>query len=169
MTVPRNAGNKTPTDDAAPPGSQAGADTGTPVTPPSSPESGRFSLSPAQLTLLVVCIVSIFFVANFYGKSMDSYRINQRAAQARRENARLEQEIKALQEKLTYLSTESYLETAAREKLNLVKPGDRPIVVLPAAAEMATVAGPPPGSGSARPLAELGHAADWLVVFFGSR
>jgi cell division protein FtsB len=145
----------------------ASVDSGTPVTP--SPAVGRFSLSPAQLTVLVICVVSIFFVANFYGKSMDSYRINQRAVQARRENARLEQQIKTLQEKVEHLATESALETTAREKLNLVKPGDRPIVILPAMVEVATVAGPPPGADATRPLAELGHAADWLVLFFGAR
>ena len=146
----------------------ASAESGTPITP-SSAGGTALSVSPAQLTVLVICIVSIFFVANFYGKSMDSYRINQRAAQARQENARLEAQIKVLQEKVSYFSTESYLETAAREKLNLVKPGDRPLVVLPAVAEMATVAGPPPGAERARPFAELGHAGDWLVLFFGSR
>jgi cell division protein FtsB len=140
---------------------------GTPITPTSA--GGALPISPAQLTVLAICIVSIFFVANFYGKSMDSYRINQRAAQARQENARLEAQIKVLHETVAYLSTESYLETAAREKLNLVKPGDRPLVILPAAAEMATVAGPPPGAEQTRPFAELGHAADWLVLFFGSR
>lgn len=141
---------------------------GTPVSP-SSAGGAPLHLSPAQLTVLVICIVSIFFVANFYGKSMDSYRINQRATLARQENARLEAKIKQLQEDVAYLSTESYLETAAREKLNLVKPGDRPLVILPVGAEMATVAGPPPGAERPRPLAELGHAADWLVLFFGSR
>jgi cell division protein FtsB len=152
----------------APPAAPPAAESGTPVTPASS-GPGRFSVSPAQLTVLVVCVVSIFFVANFYGKSMDSYRINQRAAQARRDNARLEQQIELLQEKVEQLSAEGYLETAAREKLNLVKPGDRPIVILPAAVEVATVAGPPPGAEGGRPLAELGHTADWLVLFFGAR
>jgi cell division protein FtsL len=145
----------------------ANVEGGAPVTP--STAAGRFSLSPAQLTVLVICVVSIFFVANFYGKSMDSYRINQRAVQARRENARLEQKIKTLQAEVDQLATESALETTAREKLNLVKPGDRPIVILPAAVEVATVAGPPPGAEATRPLAELGHAADWLVLFFGAR
>ena len=154
---------------SAPPASPAGTEAGAPVTPASSPGTGRFTLSPAQLTVLVVCVVSIFFVANFYGKSMDSYRINQRAALARRENARLEQQIKELEAKVSEMATESFLETTAREKLNLVKPGDKPIVVLPATAEMATVAGPPPGADQARPLAALGHAADWLVFFFGAR
>jgi cell division protein FtsB len=143
-------------------------DTGTPITP-SAGGGASLSLSPAQLTVLVICIVSIFFVANFYGKSMDSYRINQRAAQARRENARLEAEIKTLQATMAYLSTESYLETAAREKLNLVKAGDKPLVILPVGIEQATVAGPPPGADRARPLAELGRAADWHALFFGSR
>ena len=147
--------------------SATSSESGAPITPSSG--GPPLPVSPAQLTVLVICVVSIFFVANFYGKSMDSYRINQRATEARRENARLEAQIKQLEERVAYLSTESYLETAAREKLNLVKAGDKPLVVLPVGAEMATVAGPPPGGTAARPLAELGHAADWLVLFFGAR
>ena len=147
--------------------SVTGSEPGAPITPIAG--GSALPVSPAQLTLLVICVVSIFFVANFYGKSMDSYRINQRAAEARRENARLEAQIEQLEERVAQLSTEAYLETAAREKLNLVKAGDKPLVILPVGVEMATVAGPPPGTGAVRPLAELGHAADWLVLFFGSR
>jgi cell division protein FtsB len=145
------------------------ATSGPPVTPPPpGPERGRV-LSPAQLTILVVACVSVYFVTGFYGKSLDSYRINQRAVEARQENARLEAHIKDAREKVAYLATDSYLETAAREKLNLVKPGDRPVVVLPAQAEVAGVAGPPLPSELPRPFAELGHFGDWLRVFFGAR
>jgi cell division protein DivIC len=153
-----------PSEGAAPPPSEPGA----PVTPVVEPPRAR-GVSAAQLTVLVVCCVSIYFVIAFYGKSLDSYRLSQRANAVRRENARLEAQIKDLQERVAFYATESYLETTAREKLNLVKPGDRPIVILPAQIEVATVEGPPPADEYRRPLAELGHAADWLFLFFGNR
>lgn len=138
--------------------------------PPVSPaEQGRLlPISPPQLTILVVSVVSIYFIISFFGKSLDSHRINQRAIEARRVNVKLESQIKELQERVAYLSTDSYLETAAREKLNLVKAGDRPLVILPAGVELATVAGPPV-AGDARPFAEFGHLPDWLILFFGNR
>ncbi len=151
-------------DSGGPPASEPGA----PVTPVTAIQRSR-AISPAQLTVLVVCCVSIYFVVAFYGKSLDSYRLNQRANIVLRENALLERQIKELQERVAYLSTESYVETTAREKLNLVKPNDRPIVVLPAQLEVAGVEGPPLPSEYPRPLADLGHAADWLYFFFGNR
>lgn len=139
---------------------------GPPVTP--TAQGRLLPISPPQLTILVVSVVSIYFIISFFGKSLDSHRINQRAVEARRVNARLETQIKELQDRVAYLSTDSYLETAAREKLNLVKPGDRPLVILPAGVELATVAGPPL-TGDARPFAEFGHLPDWLILFFGNR
>ena len=132
---------------------------------PSRPPA--FPVSPVQLTLVVVCVVSIYFVIAFYGKSLDSYRINQRAAQVRREIARLEAENRQLEAKAASLATDAYVETAARDKLNLARPGDRSIIVLPAPSEPAGVEGPPregPRVGS-----EFGHLADWLALFFGPR
>ena len=135
---------------------------------PASLTAARFSISPPQLTLLVVCIVSVYFVVGFYGKSLDGYRINQRAAQVRRDIARLEAENRALQEKVAYLSTEAYVETAARDKLNFVRPADRALVVVPAQVDVAWVE-PPPAADAYRLPPEFGHTADWLALFFGPR
>ena len=142
-------------------------DSSPPVIP--RPEARRFPISPPQLTLLVACAVSIFFFINFYSKSLDAYKINQRAVAARLVNAKLEARIKVWQQKVAYLSTDSYLETAAREKLDLIKAGDHPIVVLPSDIEVATVASPPPPAENRHPFPQLGHATDWLVLFFGNR
>ena len=138
-----------------------------PQRPALGPQQG-FSISPPQLTLLVVCIVSVYFVVGFYGKSVDSYRINQRAARIQRDIARLEAENKLLQDKVAYLATDAYLETAARDKLNLARPGDRALVVVPAQVEVPWVE-PPPRPDPYGVPAEFGHAADWLALFFGPR
>src|ERR671933_321249 len=81
------------------------------------------SISPAQLTMVVVCVVSAYFIVGFYGKSVESYRINLRAEQVQRQVAALEARKRQLQARVAYLATDGYVETAARDKLNLVKPG----------------------------------------------
>jgi len=126
-----------------------------------------FGPSPAQLTIVVVCVVSVYFLIGFYGKSLDSYRISQRADQVRREVADLEARNKALQEKVAYYATDGYVETAARDKLNLVKPGDYSLVVLPEKQEVAWVEALPTGAARQGSLTELGHFDDWLALFFG--
>jgi hypothetical protein len=141
---------------AAPPGRLAS---------PSGPTG--FTISPAQLTIVVVCVVSVYFVIGFYGKSLESYRINLRADQVRREVAALEDRNRELRDKVTELATDGYVETAARDKLGLVKPGDRALVVLPEKPDVAWVDGPPPGVDPPRSVAELGHVGDWLAVFLG--
>ncbi len=131
-----------------------------------SPQTS-LGISPAQLTIVVVCVVSVYFVIGFYGKSLESYRISQRAEQVQREVRAIEARNRRLQERVAYLSTDGYVETAARDKLNLVKPGDRSLIVLPEKPDVAWVEAPPPRSAGTRSLSELGHTADWLALFFG--
>jgi cell division protein FtsL len=119
------------------------------------------------LTIVVVCVVSVYFVVGFYGKTLESYRIGQRAAQVQREVGALEARNRELQAQVAYLSTDAYVETAARDKLGLVKPGDQALIVLPEKPEVAWVEGPPATPESGRALAEFGHVADWLALFFG--
>ncbi len=131
------------------------------------PGGPGFWLSPAQITMLVVCVVSAYFVVGFYGKSVESYRISQRAEAVQRQIAQLEAQNRVLQQQVAELSTDAYVETAARDKLNLAKPGDHSLVVVPAQDEVATVEGPP--SPDTPPARELGHLSDWLALFFGDR
>jgi hypothetical protein len=129
---------------------------------------GGYAISPAQLAMIVVCVVAVYFLIGFYGKSMDGVRINQRAEAVRRQITVLEAENRALMEQVAMLSTDAYVETAARDKLNLVKPGDRSLIVLPANPDVASVEPPPaPGDTGRRP-GELGYLEDWLALFFGS-
>lgn len=133
---------------------------GTPGATPS------LSVSPAQLTIVVVCVVCVYFIIGFYGKSLESYRINQRADEVRREVAALDARNRDLQTKVAELSTDGYAETTARDKLGLVKPGDHSLIVLPEKPDVAWVAGPPPSTSTVRAFPEFGHLADWLAFFF---
>lgn len=148
----------------------ASASTSTATQPPVHPtaRTGRAaSVSPAQLTIVVVCVVSVYFLIGFYGKSLDGYRISQRAEQVRREVAELEARNKALQEKVAYYATEGYVETAARDKLNLVKPGDYALVVVPEKQDVAWVEGLPAGADRQSAVPEFGHLDDWVALFLG--
>jgi hypothetical protein len=131
-----------------------------------------FSVSPPHLTMLVVCVVAVYFVVGFYGKSLDSYRIGQRAAEVRQEIAVLEDENRVLQARIAYLQSDAYVETAAREKLNLAQPGDRSVVILQAQGASIGPQGPPAsqGAGSVLPaLDSFGHLEEWIDLFFSAR
>ena len=61
------------------------------------------------------------------------YLLAQEEAELRREVARLREENVRLQSEISYARSDQYIERVAREQLNLVKPGDRAIVLVPAA------------------------------------
>lgn len=145
-------------------GTQAGQQPGTPVAPVSGPPAG-FSISPAQLTVLVVCVITVYFVISFYTKSLESFRISQRADVVQRELKELEATNKQLRQKVADLSAQAYVEMAARDKLNLSRPGDRSLLVLDDV-EVAGVTSPPAGAEMARASIELGHLGEWLALFF---
>lgn len=135
----------------------------------SSPLPAPSRISPTQLTLLIVCVVSIYFVISFYAKTVETYRIGERATQIQREIGRLEAANKTLHERVGYLATDAYLETTARDKLNLVRPGDRSLIAVPAQEGVPRVDSPPALAEPARLASELGYLAEWLALFFGPR
>jgi hypothetical protein len=131
-----------------------------------SDSGGRqpFSISPPHVTMLVVCVVAVYFIVGFYGKSLDSYRINQRAVEVRKEIDQIEAQNRDIQARIAYLQSDGYVETAAREKLNLARPGDRSVVLLQDTPDVAGPPGPPP---AAPVMVAFGHLGEWLDLFFG--
>ena len=59
-----------------------------------------------------------------------SYVLAEEEAQLRREIAQLRLENLRLQGELTYARSDQYIESVAREQLNLVRPGDRAILLV---------------------------------------
>lgn len=133
---------------------------------PPPPPARSFTVSPPQLTLLVVCVVAVYFTVGFFGKSAESYRLSQRAADVRRQIGVLEQQNAALRDRVAYLSTDAFVETTARDKLNLVRPGDRSLVAIDAEPLVVGVAAPPAEPDRYRVFPQLGHLDDWLTLFF---
>ena len=127
--------------------------------------------------MLIGCVVLVllYLLVRFYEASVGSYRLEQRAAVVRQEIARLESDNQALATQVAQAQTDEYVELIARERLNMIRPGDRPLVMLreqppaarthplpaPAAASQPAVAPPLPRAG-------FGHVGAWLNLFFGS-
>lgn len=128
-----------------------------------------FGISAPHLTILVVCVVAVYFIVGFFGKSLDSYRMSQRAAAVRQEIAVLEAGNRELQARIAYLQSDAFVETAARNKLNLARPGDRSVVIVPAADSPMGPPGPPPGRRAPPQLPAIGHLEEWFNLFFGPR
>ena len=63
------------------------------------------------------------------------YLLTEEEAKIKREVAALREENLRLQSELTLVRSDQYIEAVAREQLNLVKPGDRSIVIIAPPAE----------------------------------
>ena len=137
------------------------------------------SFSPRLAPVLIgaVVLVLLYLLVRFYDTSIESYRLEQRAEVVRQEIARLESDNQALATQVAQARTDEYIELIARERLNMIRPGDRPLVMLreppppartqslpaPAAAPQTLPALAPPV-----PRAGFGHVGEWLNLFFGS-
>ena len=129
-----------------------------------------FSVSPAHLTMLVVCVVSVYFIVGFYGKSLDSYRINQRALVVRQEIAQLETQNRQLQDRDRLLPVRSlHRDGGARQ----AQPGParRPLGGDSARAPGGhRPAGALLGGRQRAALAiSFGHLGEWVELFLGQR
>ena len=63
-------------------------------------------------------------------KALEVYQLNQQASQIRSEIAVLKDRNTELRRQIEYLQSPDYVERAAREQLNLVQPGDIPLVLV---------------------------------------
>lgn len=122
-----------------------------------------------------VVLVLLYLLVRFYDTSVESYRLEQRAEAVRQEIARLESDNQALATQVAQARTDEYVELIARERLNMIRPGDRPLVMLreqPPAARThplpAPAAAPQPAVAPPLPRAGFGHVGAWLNLFFGS-
>lgn len=138
------------------------------------------SFSPRLAPVLIGCVVLVllYLLVRFYDTSVGSYRLEQRAEVVRQEIARLESDNQALATQVARTRTDEYVELMARERLNMIRPGDRPLVMLreqpPAAARAqplpapATPPQPEPALAPPRLRVGFGHVGEWLNLFFGS-
>jgi len=90
----------------------------------------RWSVLKKTLIGITAVTLGLYVVIATVQKAQESYRIAQEADALRAEIARLKEENLMLQSELNYHLSDEYIERAAREQLNLVKPGDVLLLVL---------------------------------------
>jgi cell division protein FtsB len=131
----------------------------------------RRPIGPPPLALRLAAVLAVpllLYVLVATGqKALDNYRLNQEADALRAQVVALRGDNLALQAAIEQSRTDAAIETIAREKLNLIKPGDRPVVLL--------------GSGTGSPTASTAAASatptptpppspiwrQWWAYFFG--
>ncbi len=123
--------------------------------------------SPWLSRLVLVCAASlgVYVVALTVQKAEESHRLGEQAEALRQEVARLKQENLQLQQELVYHRSDAYVEKAAREQLNLAKPGD--VVLIAAMPTPEATPAPLPESGSAASAKEQPFWRRWLHVLAG--
>ena len=95
-------------------------------------------------------------------KALDNYRLNQEAEALRSAVRDLRTENIALQQELVQARTDASIEAIARQQLGLVRPGDNPLVLVPAGPDPRTDApAPPPPPPPPPPWRQ------WWEYFFG--
>src|SRR5579859_7713904 len=121
----------------------------------------RRPIGPPPLALrfaavLVVPLLLYALVATGQ-KALDNYRLNQETEALRAAVLDLRAENIQLQQDIEQARTDTAIETIAREQLGLIKPGDRPVVLVsassssPAAPSPAAAPTPAPAPTPARP------------------
>jgi cell division protein FtsB len=133
----------------------------------SSDGEGRKPLGPPPLALKLaaVLVVPVVLYALYVTglKALDNYRLSQQADVLRVEVRELREENIRLQEALREARSDAAIELSAREQLGLVRPGEKAVLLHPAAGRpVAEAAAAPQLARQAPPWQQ------WWGVFFGS-
>jgi cell division protein FtsB len=85
-------------------------------------------------------------------RAVESYRMAQQVEAVRKEVAELRQRNVELQDLLARYRSDTYVEKIAREELNLVRPGDVPVIVIAPTPQGSTAPPPRPSPTPAVPI-----------------
>jgi cell division protein FtsB len=110
---------------------------------------------PFALRLAAVLAVPLLLYALVVTgqKAVDNYRLNREANGLRAQVLGLREENLALQREIEQSRGDTAIEAIAREQLNLVRPGDRPVVVIPSSASQDAAGSSPSATDApARPV-----------------
>lgn len=89
---------------------------------------GKISLP--KVVTIVTCTVVAMLTIDFGRKALDNYQIQQQVDWLGEQVALEQQANEELQQELTDVSSDAYVEKIARERLKLVKPGEVAVVVI---------------------------------------
>jgi cell division protein FtsL len=125
----------------------------------------RRPIGPPPLALrfaavLVVPLLLYALVATGQ-RALDNYRLNQQTEALQAEVAALRAENIQLQADIEQARTDTAIETIAREQLGLIKPGDRPVVLVSSASSSSSPAPPGPAAAPTPAPAPAPAAPAW--------
>jgi cell division protein DivIC len=89
-----------------------------------------FDLSPVLRVLAVAALLYFGFLT--VRTTWQAIQVQREMAQVHEETRRLQERLRVLEERQRYAQSEEFIERVAREQLNLIKPGETAIIVLPA-------------------------------------
>ncbi|MBI4300112.1 MAG: septum formation initiator family protein [Chloroflexi bacterium] len=124
---------------------------------------GLSAIKGGRLLLLLALPVLIYFGFATIAKAIETYELKQEQGRIQRDIGQLESRNADLQKTADYLKSDDYIEKVAREQLNLIKPGEKAVVVIA-----------PPGQQPPSAVPENAAKVDtrpnwrrWWDLFFG--
>lgn len=115
----------------------------------------RRPIGPPPLALRLAAVLAVplllYALVATGQKAYENYRLNQQADALRAEVVNLRTRNIELQQQIENARTDTAIETIAREQLGLVRPGDRPVVLVAPRNESGPAPTAPPSPPPARP------------------
>jgi cell division protein FtsB len=124
-------------------------------------------ISGTQFAAIVVLTITLFLIIDLGRRTTAGYYVSQ-AEKTLKAEIQAELALKqVLIQHLEYVKTDEYVEQWAREQARMVRPGDRPLILVTPAAPSGEidVVQPPSATGSAQPVPNWHH---WWRLFFNS-
>ena len=123
-----------------------------------------------SLLIIVVALpLQVYFGTSAVDGALRVYQNQREITAIRADLARLERRRHELEEQQLYLQSDHYIEKVAREQLNLIKPGDHAVVIIPGerSGTLTSVSAPPPAPAASADEAKP-EPLKWLDRFLGS-
>lgn len=102
----------------------------------------RFSTSPARVVFFFCAMLGVYFASTAVQGAIRNERLDDARMQAEREVLELRAEKAYLEAISSYVSSDEYVEQAARRQLGFVRPGETAFVVVGPAPEIPDTASP---------------------------
>jgi cell division protein FtsB len=115
---------------------------------------------PPGLLLAVLGPAFVLILAATAQRAVEGYQMARQVDLARKEVADLRQQNVELQERIARYRSDMYVEKIAREELNLVRPGDVPVIVIAPTAEPTVLPTPRPSPTVPVPRQWVQHFLD---------
>jgi cell division protein FtsB len=124
------------------------------------------SLSLPKIVTIVTIILVAVLTIDFGRKALDNYHIQRQVEWLRADVAAEQEENEALQERLVYVSSDAYVEEIARERLKMVKAGDKAVVLVPRSIDQPSATTPVAATQEPEKEPEP-YWQQWWDLFFG--